>query len=85
MKVILNLKNVRNVMVWGLDDDSYPYSNSVKMKVNYYNGEPALEHEENLTNLCDGSKDYEKERIEKAYNDIKQALLKREKYVEIEL
>lgn len=72
-------------MVWGLDDYSYPYRNSVKMKVNYYNGEPALEHEKKLTNLCEGSKDYDKKLVEKAYNDIKQALLKGEKYVEIEL
>ena len=31
------------------------------------------------------SKTHEQEQVEKAYNDIKQALLKGEKYVEIEL
>jgi hypothetical protein len=84
MKTLLNLTKVRNVMVWGLNDD-YSYSNRVKIKVNYYNGEPALEHEKKLTNLCEGSKDYDKKLVEKAYDDIKQALLKGEKYVEIEL
>lgn len=83
MKLLLNLKRVNNVIVSGLED--YPYRNSVKMKINYYDGEPALEYKKDLTNLCDSSKDYEIKKVGKAYNTIKQALLKNEKYVEIEL
>lgn len=82
MKVILNLKNVRTVKVFGLEDFT---PKVVKLIVNYFNNEPSLEHIAVLTELCDGSKDREKKQVEKAYNDIKQALLKREKYVEIEL
>lgn len=86
MTILLNVKRVSNVMVCGFDHDySHPYSNSVKMKINYYDGEPALEYKKDLTNLCDGSKDYEIKKVKKAYNDIKQALLKDEKYVEVEL
>lgn len=82
MKAILNLKNVRTVKVFGLEDF---IPKVVKLIVNYFNNEPSFEHIVVLTELCDGSKKQEKERVEKAYNDIKQALLKREKYVEIEL
>ena len=82
MKVILKLKNVRTVKVFGLEDLS---PNVVKLIVNYYNNEPSFEHIVVLTELCVLSKTYEKERVEKAYNDIKQALLKGEKYVEVEL
>ena len=82
MKVILNLKEVRTVKVFGLEDLS---PKVVKLIVNYYNNEPSFEHIVVLTELCVASKTYGKERVEKAYNDIKQALLKREKYVEIEL
>lgn len=82
MKTLLNLTKVRNVKVWGLEDLS---PNVVKLIVNYFNNEPSFEHIVVLTELCDGSKKQKKERVEKAYNDIKQALLKEEKYVEVEL
>lgn len=82
MKTLLNLTKVRNVKVFGLEDLS---PNTVKLIVNYYDGEPYLEHNRNVEHLCYNDKIYEKERVEKAYNDIKQALLKEEKYVEIEL
>ena len=82
MKAILNLKNVRTVKVFGLEDF---IPKVVKLIVNYFNNEPSFEHIVVLTELCDGSKKQKKERVEKAYNDIKQALLKGEKYVEIEL
>ncbi len=82
MKVILNLKNVRAVKVFGLEDF---IPKVVKLIVNYFNNEPSFEHIAVLTELCAVSKTYEKEQVEKAYNDIKQALLKEEKYVEIEL
>jgi 3-methyladenine DNA glycosylase AlkC len=82
MKTLLNLTKVRNVKVFGLDDFT---PMTVKLIVNYYNDEPSFECAKVLTNLCDGSQIYTKEKVEKAYNDIKQALLKDEKYVEIEL
>ncbi len=82
MKTLLNLTKVRNVKVFGLEDLS---PKVVKLIVNYFNNEPSFEHIVVLTELCVVSKTYEKERVEKAYNDIKQALFKREKYVEIEL
>lgn len=82
MKALLNLTKVRNVKVFGLEDLS---PKVVKLIVNYFNNEPSFEHIVVLTELCVVSKTYEKERVEKAYNDIKQALFKREKYVEIEL
>ena len=82
MKAILNLKNVRTVKVFGMEDF---IPKVVKLIVNYFNNEPSFEHIVVLTELCDGSKKQKKERVEKAYNDIKQALLKGEKYVEIEL
>lgn len=82
MKALLNLTKVRNVKVWGLEDLS---PNVVKLIVNYFNNEPSFEHTVALTELCFVSKTHEKERVEKAYNDIKQALLKGEKYVEVEL
>ncbi len=82
MKALLNLTKVRNVKVFGLEDLS---PKVVKLIVNYFNNEPSFEHIVVLTELCAASKTYEKERVEKAYNDIKQALLKGEKYVEIEL
>lgn len=82
MKALLNLTKVRNVKVFGLEDLS---PKIVKLIVNYFNNEPSFELNVVLTELCDGSKKLEKERVEKAYNDIKQALLKEEKYVEIEL
>lgn len=82
MKTLLNLTKVRNVKVFGLEDLS---PKAVKLIVNYFNNEPSFEHIAVLTELCVASKTYEKERVEKAYNDIKEALLKREKHVEIEL
>lgn len=83
MKVLLNLTKVRNVKVCGLDY-SFP-NNTVQLTVNYYSDEPCLKHTKSLVDLCDGSRDYEKKKVEKAYNDIKQALLKGEKYVEVVL
>lgn len=82
MKTLLNLTKVRNVKVFGLEDLS---PDVVKLIVNYYNNEPSFEHIAVLTELGFVSKTHEKELLEKAYNDIKQALLKGEKYVEIEL
>lgn len=80
MKTLLNLTKVRSVRLYGADDLVV-----VKLLIYYYDGEPYFEYECVLTNLCLSSKTYEKEKYEKAYNDIKQALLKGEKYVEIEL
>ena len=82
MKTLLSLTKVRTVKVFGLEDF---IPKVVKLIVNYFNNEPSFEHIVVLTELCDGSKKQKKERVEKAYNDIKQALLKGEKYVEIEL
>lgn len=82
MKTLLSLTKVRNVNVFGLEDF---IPKVVKLRVNYFDNEPSYEHTKVLTDLCDGSKQYGKELVEKAYNDIKQALLKEEKYVEIEL
>ena len=79
MKALFNLTKVRNVRLYGVDDLG------VKLLIYYYDGEPYFECECKLTDLCLSSKTYEKEKYEKAYNDIKQALLKGEKYVEIEL
>lgn len=82
MKLLLNLTKVRNIKAYGLDDFILK---TVKLTVNYYDNEPSFEYMQVLTDLCDGSQIYVKEKVEKAYNDIKQALLKDEKYVEIEL
>lgn len=82
MKTLLNLKRVRNVKVYGLDDFT---PKTVKLIVNYYNDEPSFECAKVLTGLCDGSAQHQVEKVKKAYNDIKQVLLKDEKYVEIEL
>lgn len=82
MKALLNLAKVRSVKVFGLEDLS---PKIVKLIVNYFNNEPSFEHIVVLAELCVVSKTYEKEKVEKAYNDIKQALLKGGKYVEIEL
>lgn len=82
MKTLLNLKRVRNVKVYGLDDFT---PKTVKLIVNYYDDEPSFECAKVLTDLCDGSAQHQVEKVKKAYNDIKQALLKDEKYVEIEL
>lgn len=82
MKTLLNLTKVRNVKVYGLDDFT---PKTVKLTINYYDNEPSFEYMKVLTELCDGSKDYVKKLVGKAYNDIKQALLKDEKYVEVEL
>jgi hypothetical protein len=82
MKTLLNLTKVINVKVFGLEDLS---TDVVKLIVNYFNNEPSFELIVDLTELCDESKKQEKERVEKAYDEIKQALLKGEKYVEIEL
>lgn len=82
MKALLNLAKVRSVKVFGLEDLS---PKIVKLIVNYFNNEPSFEHIVVLAELYVVSKTYEKEKVEKAYNDIKQALLKGGKYVEIEL
>lgn len=82
MKTLLNLTKVRNVKVFGLEDF---IPKVVKLIVNYFDNEPSFEHIVVLTELCVASKTYEKERVEKAYDEIKQALLKEQKYVEIEL
>lgn len=79
MKTLLNLTKVRSVRLYEADDLV------VKLLIYYYDGEPYFEYECMLTDLCLSSKTYEKEKVEKAYNDIKQALLKGGKYVEIEL
>lgn len=82
MKTLLNLTKVRNIKAYGLDD---LIPKTVKLTVNYYDNEPSFEYMQVLTNLCDRSQIYVQKKVEKAYNDIKQALLKDEKYVEIEL
>lgn len=82
MKALLNLTKVRNVKVFGLEDLS---PKVLKLIVNYFNNEPSFEHIAALNGLCFVSITYEREKVEKAYNDIKQALLKEQKYVEIEL
>lgn len=82
MKALLNLTNVRNVKVFGLEDF---IPKVVKLIVNYFNNEPSFEHIVVLTELCAVSKTHEKELVEKAYDEIKEALLKEKKYVEIEL
>ena len=78
----MKLTKVRNVKVFGLEDFN---PKVVKLIVNYFYNEPSFEHIVVLTELCAVSETYEKEKVEKAYNDIKQALLKGKKYVEIEL
>ena len=82
MKVLFDLTKVRDVKVFGLE---VFIPKVVKLEVNYYDNEPSFEYTNVLTDLCDESRTYAKEKVEKAYNDIKQALLKGEKYVEIEL
>lgn len=82
MKVLLNLTKVRNIKAYGLDDF---IPKTVRLTVNYYDNEPCFEHVVRLSDLCDGSAKSQEEKVKKAYNDIKQALLKGEKYVEIEL
>lgn len=56
-----------------------------RLLVYYYDDEPCFEHVVRLIDLCDGSAKSQEEKVKKAYNDIKQALLKDEKYVEVEL
>lgn len=82
MKTLLNLTKVRSIKAYGLDDFT---PKTVKLIVNYYDDEPSFECAKVLTDLCDGSAKSQVEKVKKAYNDIKQALLKDEKYVEIEL
>lgn len=82
MKTLLNLTKVRNIKAYGLDDF---IPKTVKLIVNYYDNEPSFEYMKVLTDLCDGSAKSQAEKVKKAYDDIKQALLKDEKYVEVEL
>jgi hypothetical protein len=82
MKALLNLAKVRSVKVLGLEDLN---PKIVKLIVNYFNNVPSFEHIVVLAELCVVSKTHKKELVEKAYDEIKEALLKEKKYVEIEL
>lgn len=82
MKAILNLEKVRSVNVYGLEDFNLK---TVSLYVNYHDKEPCFEYLQCLTDLYENSKESIKKKVEKAYNDIKQALFNNEKYVEVEL
>lgn len=82
MKILFNIAKIQRVNLVGVD---VFIPKVAKLLVYYYDEEPCFEHVVHLTNLCDGSAKSQAEKVKKAYNDIKQALLKDEKYVEVEL
>ena len=61
------------------------FTKSVSLYVNYYDKEPAFEYIQILKDLCQAAEIGVIEKVEKAYGEIKQALLKGEKIVEIRL
>lgn len=82
MKAVLNLEKVRAVKVYGLEEFN---PKIVSLYVYFYDNEPGFEYRQGLTDLCEDSKEDIKKKVEKAYNDIKQALFNNKKYVEVEL
>ena len=82
MKIILNLEKVKDIRVFGIGEYN---PKSVSLYVNYYDKEPAFEYIQILKDLCQAAEIGVIEKVEKAYGEIKQALLKGEKIVEIRL
>ena len=82
MNILFNLAKIKRVNLMGVDVFTPKVA---KLLVYYYDDEPCFEHVVRLTDLCDSIAKFQEEKVRKAYNDIKQALLKDEKYVEVEL
>ena len=82
MKILFNLAKIKRAHLAGVD---VFIPTVARLIVYYYDDDPCFEHVVRLSDLCDGSAKSQEEKVKKAYNDIKQALLKDEKYVEVEL
>lgn len=80
MKIILNLEKVKDVRVYGIEKYC---PQSVSLYVNYYDNENRFEYTQSFKDLCESSIKGIIEKVQKAYDKIKQALFKGEKIIEI--
>jgi hypothetical protein len=78
MKEFISLNNVKNVRFF---DDSF----SILLEVCYFNKEYSVGFELKLLNINQDSKDFIIEKYEEAYIKIKNALINKQDFVEVEL
>lgn len=78
MKEFISLKNVKNVH---LDNNGL----HVWLDIHYFNKEDSIFFEFRLGNINQDSKDYIIRKSEEAYVKIKNALINKEDFVEVEL
>lgn len=77
MKALFNCSVIKNVYLWN-------DTNNIELEVAYLDDlNRSWLYKKNISDLA--HKDYAKEKITTAYNTIKQALLHKEPFVEVEL